>query len=185
MVRKRFAKNGARCRARWTGSLWMLMVWTCLTGVAVAQEPIRSLGMRIVPYTHEIETTAGAESQVTLELENLGSQELTAVALSAQAPVGWAVTLDPTQIASIAPGSVRSVVVTIRPPRDGSGRREYVMLTAEANQLQRSLRVEVDVRRPRLLWIGLGVLLLVIAAFAVIYWRFGRAEGDQPARRES
>jgi len=168
-----FAK---RMPARWLCVLLTLALLLALGSASLAQEPIRHLGMRIVPYTHEIETTAGVESQVTLELENLGSQDLTAVSLSAQAPMGWAVTLDPTHIESIAPGSVRSVAVTIRPPRDGSGPHEYLMLTAESNQLQRSLRVEVDIRRPRLLWIGLAVLLGVLAAGGLIYWRWGRPE---------
>ncbi len=142
---------------------------------ALAQERQLDLFMRLVPHRYPIEATAGKDNSFSLEINNRSTEAITDLQLSSDEPEGWVIDFDPSSIDRLAPGSLYTVNVNIRPPRN-AGRGEYeINFIAEASDIRKVEKAWVTVKLAvKWVWAGVGGILAVVIAFVLIFLRFGR-----------
>ena len=154
--------------------LCIAVVLVVLSQRVLAQAGQLDLSLRLVDHWDGIEATAGQSNPFLLEVENMGADPITGIALTTQQPEGWLIELAPQEIASLGPGRIQTVDVDIRPPKDAIRGEQRISLIADANELTRVQRFRVTVKTPQSLWIGASVVAAVVAGFVWVYLRFGR-----------
>jgi len=161
----------------WLFLLIVGLVTILLPRLTLAQEGKIDLVLRLVSGRFNNEVTAGKDNTFFLEIRNTGSRDITNIRLSSEKPEGWVIEFKPETIDYLAPGTLQTVDVNIKP--DGkTAKGEYrVIFIAEANEIRKVesiwLRVESASFWP---WVGAIVGAIVVAAFIIVYIRFGRQQ---------
>ena len=150
-----------------------------LSQPVLAQERQTDLTLRLVSNWRNIEATAGKDNIFFLEINNIGNKAITDIKLSSDIPEDWVVNFNPEHIEYLAPGSLQTVDVNIRPPKN-IGRGEYeINFIAEASDIRKVEKAWVTVKLASLwVWVGAGGVLIVVIAFVLIYMRFGRQKSE-------
>jgi uncharacterized membrane protein len=118
---------------------------------------------------------AGGESHLTLAVVNSGTGDIDDLNLSTSKPTGWTVELNPTNIDTLTSGNFQTVEMTIKPPSDAISGDYEITVAATGTQASDSLEIRVTVKTSAVWgWIGIGIIVLVIAGLAVIFMRFSR-----------
>lgn len=122
------------------------------------------------------EANAGAETSYTLVVGNPGTAPARNVTVSANAPSGWNVSLDPSEIPEVAPGQNLNVTAKIQPNEKAINGDYVVSFTARAdgaNAKNIDMRITVTTST---LWGIAGVALIAVAVgvVALAVGRFGR-----------
>ena len=118
---------------------------------------------------------AGEANYFTITMANFGSGDIDSISLSTNKPKGWAVELSPTNINSIPAGSELNVDMNIKPPTDAIAGDYEIIVTASSTQASENLKIRVTVKTSALWgWVGIGIIILVIAGLGVIFMRFSR-----------
>jgi len=127
------------------------------------------------PGTLNAQATAGDNTNVSLNVQNSGSGDITNVALAATKPDGWDVTFQPESIDRIAPGASREVVMAIKPAGRAIPGDYMVRVTASNPQVNEQTGVRVTVSTPTT-WglVGLGIVALSIGGLYGVFRRFSR-----------
>ena len=131
-----------------------------------------------------VKATAGKESHLTVIITNLGTAPLNQITFRSVKPrvvagEAWSVNFDPDKIENLNPWDEREVEVVIKPPpKTIAG--DY-MTTLEFNSDPRTsieppkLEIRVQVMgETSTIWIGIGIVVAVIAALYFVFRRFGR-----------
>lgn len=142
----------------------------------LAQEEEIGLTLRLVPYRYRNEITVGEGNIFFLEIGNRRDKAITNLRLSSVAPEGWVIDFKSGEIDYLAPGNIQTVDVNIK-PSVGTVKGDYkVTLIAESNESRRVLVIWTTVKTLGRVWLWVGgtLLFLVVAAFIIIYVRFGR-----------
>jgi len=121
--------------------------------------------------------TQGNEEVITFIFNNTGTAPLEDVSFFSDKPVGWDVVLDPTEIPESDAGSNKEIRVVITPPEDAiPGDYAVKLYSAVAKrQLSEIVNLRVTVKGA-VGWgyIGLGIILILVVAIGLIFWRLGR-----------
>jgi len=118
---------------------------------------------------------AGEENYFTIAVVNSGTGDIDSISLSTNKPRGWAVELSPTNIASVAAGNFQTVEMNIKPPPDAIAGDYEIIVRASGTQASDNVEIRVTVKTSSLWgWVGIGIIVLVIAGLAVIFMRFSR-----------
>jgi uncharacterized membrane protein len=143
----------------------------------LAQEAKYDLIMTYLPDNYRDEVKVGEDNLASLELRNNGTEAVTNIMLSADAPQGWVVEFEPPQIGYLRYRSVQTVDVNIKPPEGIPDDTYRLTLKAEGDQLQKVQYIWVTVKTPDKLWywVGAAIGVIVLGAFIFIYRRFGRS----------
>ncbi|MCX5997062.1 MAG: NEW3 domain-containing protein [Chloroflexi bacterium] len=126
------------------------------------------------------EATAGQDNNFTVTVTNSGSADLENVEVSCQAkdrPNSWTVTCKPDKIDSLKAGDTKEIQVTVRPSEKTIAGDYMITVQAEPNAKNAftNLQIRTTVLTPTIWgWVGVGIVLLVVIALAVIFVRFGR-----------
>lgn len=126
------------------------------------------------------EATAGQDNNFTVTVANSGSADLDKVEVSCQAkdrPNGWTVTCKPDNIDSLKAGDTKEIQVTVRPSEKTIAGDYMITVQAEPESKNAftNLQIRTTVLTPTIWgWVGVGIVLLVVIALAVIFVRFGR-----------
>ncbi len=142
----------------------------------LAQAEAIDLTLTVVYGPNYSRLEAGKDNILFLEIRNTGNKPITDIRLSSVKPEGWAIDFKPAKIDSLVPGSLQTIEVNVKPPKEAAGRRYYLTIVAETNEFRREQNTWGRVERPkgRWLWIGGIVLLVVVAGFAIVFVRIGR-----------
>ena len=117
----------------------------------------------------------GEDNYFTLAVANQGTGDIDSISLSTNKPRGWAVELSPTNINSVTAGNFQTVEMNIKPPTDAIAGDYEIVVRAAGTQATDSVEIRVTVRTSALWgWVGIGIIVLVIAGLFVIFMRFGR-----------
>ena len=124
--------------------------------------------------------TAGQDNYFTIFVTNTGSADLEKVNFSSRItgnPAGWSITFDPQNLDVLSVGAKREIQVNIKPARKTiSG--DYMVAIAvepESGYAFGNIDVRVTVLTPTIWgWVGIGIVVLVIAGLAVMFMRLGR-----------
>ena len=119
--------------------------------------------------------TAGEESRFTLVLVNSGTAGLDNIQLVSNAPEGWEFSFDPKTVTRLEPTGLVEITGSVVPPsRTIPGDyRVNVFATALGAQTDISLRITVG-RSTSFGWIGILIVVLVIAGMGGLFLRLGR-----------
>jgi uncharacterized membrane protein len=160
--------------------LWLLLTLAVVMvpspSLALAQEK-RELVIRFSPGSFLDRVEPGKDNRLYLEVENFGNRAITNVRLSADAPGGWLVELDPTTIANLSPGSIVPIDVNITPSGGSDRRDNRINFIAEGDDIRRvvmTIWVRVENGPSAWLWVGVALAVAVIAGFVLIFLRIGR-----------
>ena len=147
-----------------------------LPRAALAQAGRQDLSLRLVSDSNYAEITAGETKVLLLEVRNRGTSVVQDVELSALPPEGWQVRFEPDRIVSLNPDDSIVVKVTIRTPARPARERHEILLRADSTGVHRAISVWMTVEGREGMWLWVGGLLaaVVIAAFVLIFLRFGR-----------
>jgi uncharacterized membrane protein len=121
------------------------------------------------------DVTAGSSSQFPLVVLNTGSGDLANVALTATAPSGWEVTFDSETITTIPAGDFAQVTATITPSTEAIAGDYSISFRANSDEANASMDVRSTVSPSAFGGlVGMGLIVLTIAALAWVFRRFGR-----------
>ena len=119
--------------------------------------------------------TAGEKTYFSMTVENTGSAAIDTIVFSSSKPREWTVEFDPPQIDSLAAGSSQVIEVTIKPSSKTIPGDYRVYLETDATQARGEIEVRVTVETPTIWgWVGVIIILLVVAGLAYIFIRFRR-----------
>jgi len=156
--------------------LFALVVITALISTSAMAQERRDLVIRFSPGSYLDRVEPGKDNRLYLEIENFGNRPVTNIRLSADAPAGWLVELEPSTIASLSPGSVVPIDVNVRPAGGSDRRDNRINFIAEGDDIRRVMTIWVRVENgPSVwLWVGVALAVAVIAGFVLIFLRIGR-----------
>lgn len=121
------------------------------------------------------EVTAGQATQFPLVVFNSGTADLANVALSATPPSGWDVTFDSEVITTVAAGEFVTVNATITPSSQAIAGDYQVSFRASNDEANASMEIRSTVSPSAFGGlVGIGLVLLTLAALAWVFRRFGR-----------
>lgn len=122
------------------------------------------------------EVRAGEENHIALKVSNTGTVVIDKIALASDKPPGWSITFKPDTVKSLEPGMMQEVDAVIKPPRNTiTGDYMVTMKAASTAYPARDIELRVTVLTPMTgLWVGIVVVLVVIAFVGVIFRRLGR-----------
>jgi len=139
-------------------------------------------GVEIEPVTGRLNTTAtaGEDSYFTILVTNTGSADLQKINFSSAItgkPAGWSVTFDPQDIDVLPVRAEREVQIDIKPAQKTISGDYMVAISAnpESGYAFDNIDVRVTVLTPTIWgWVGIGIVVLVIAGLIVMFMRLGR-----------
>jgi uncharacterized membrane protein len=122
-----------------------------------------------------LEALAGKPVTFSLFVKNNGSAVNRNVSFSSFKPENWETTFKPEKIESLAPGEMKQIEVTIKPgPQSLVGDYSVgIMTTGEKSDKTVEMRVTVKASSAWG-WIGIGIILLVIAGLSLLFIKMGR-----------
>ncbi len=122
------------------------------------------------------QATAGEANHTTLQVTNSGTAALDKLAFTSTQPDGWIVTFNPNKIDSIGAGQKQQVDVVITPPGGKTVAGDYMInVTANNGTLSQTMNLRVTVLTPTIWgWVGLIIVILVIAGLGVLFIKLGR-----------
>jgi len=133
--------------------------------------------MDIVTETERLNTTAtaGKDNFFSIEILNLGTDAIENINFSSTKPSGWTIEFTPDKIESLSALNSQTVDVNIQPPTETIAGDYMITLRASGEQASKSIDVRVTVETPTIWgWVGVGIIVLVIAGLAYIFMRFSR-----------
>jgi len=122
------------------------------------------------------EAKAGEDNHFSILLSNSGSAAIENITLSSIKPEGWSITFTPDKVESLESGLTQEVDVVINPPNKTIAGDYQITLRAESKEFSPdSLKLRVTVLTPTIWgWVGVLIVLAVIAGVGVLFWRLGR-----------
>ena len=119
--------------------------------------------------------TVGQPSQFQFVVINSGTAALNNVELAATPPTNWEVTFDQDVIPIIEPGQVQTVTATITPATGAIAGDYQISFRANTAETDASMEIRSTVSPSAFGGlVGIGLILLVLAALGWVFRRFGR-----------
>jgi uncharacterized membrane protein len=123
--------------------------------------------------------TSGEDNYLTISVKNTGSADLEKIEFSSKtsAPSGWSITFDPKEIDLLPVGGTHEVQVDIKPAKKSISGDYMVTISAQpqAKNAFGAFDLRVTVLTPTIWgWVGVAIVVLVIAGLAYMFMRFGR-----------
>ncbi len=123
----------------------------------------------------DMEVTAGEENHLAIILMNLGSAPIENLNFTSIEPEDWTITYNPDRIDLLEPGMTQGVDVVIMPSKETVAGDWPITLRARSSQVADELAIRVTALTPTIWgWIGILIVIAVIAGVGVVFWRLGR-----------
>jgi len=134
--------------------------------------------LTVAPDTERYNTTVrvGEDNVFSVRVQNLGTAPIDNIKFTPTKPEGWAIEFTPDKIDILEAIDEQKVDVNIKPPPKTIAGDYVISLEASGKQAAtRKMDIRVTVESPTIWgWVGVGVILLVIAGLVVIFMRFSR-----------
>lgn len=120
--------------------------------------------------------TAGKDNYFSVAVVNEGSAAINDITFTTNKPRGWTVEFSQDEISSLAANSYQIVDLNIKPPTDALTGDYQIILSASGTQASADkINIRVTVKTQAIWgWVGVGIIVLVIAGLAFIFMRFSR-----------
>ena len=165
-----------RFRRIWCLGLLIAVSVGLLAAPAVAAQAEKTdLQLRILPEYYYRDVNPGETDTVYMEVRNAGEVELTDIVFEADAPDGWQLAFSPATIEAMAAGSSETVDILVTSPKNADDDNYNLTVIAKAAETRAATTFMVRIENgfSQWLWVGVGVVVLVIIGFVLIYRRFG------------
>jgi uncharacterized membrane protein len=125
---------------------------------------------------YSTEAKAGKDNTYSITVTNMGTAPVTDINFSSSKPTDWEVTYQPEKIDTLEILDPRTVDVNIKPPNDTVAGDYMITLRVSGKQAYASsMDIRVTVVTPSIWgWVGVGIIVVVVAGLVVIFMRFGR-----------
>ena len=125
---------------------------------------------------YNTEAEAGKDSYFSVEVGNLGTAAINDITFSSTKPEGWTIEFTPDKVDSLEAIDSQTIDVNIKPPAETIAGDYSITLRASGKQISADeIRIRVTVETPTIWgWVGVGIILIVIAGLVVIFMRFSR-----------
>lgn len=135
-----------------------------------------SYELKIATENFYIEGSPGDLLTFNLEVENSGRSTIKYARLIVRdLPEKWKVDVEPDEITNIVPGEKKTFRIRISVPGDAKVGDYYVKLILDTDLSSETRLLHVAVRqRSETLYVGIGIVLSVLAGLGLVYWKFGR-----------
>ncbi|MFC2050287.1 NEW3 domain-containing protein [Chloroflexota bacterium] len=138
--------------------------------------------VKIEPAIGRLNTTAtaGKDNYFTIFVKNTGTADLQKVNFSSTImgkPSGWSITFDPQNLDVLPVSDEREVQINIKPAQKTIAGDYMVAISAnpESGYAFDAIDVRITVLTPTIWgWVGIGIVVLVIAGLVVMFMRLGR-----------
>jgi len=134
--------------------------------------------LNVFPSNERYNTTtlAGKENFFSLTVQSLSTAAIENVTFSSTKPEGWSIKFSPDKIEQFEPFSEQTIDVTIVPPdKTIAGDYSVGIRTSGAQATTDEINLRVTVETPTIWgWVGVIIILLVVAGLVVIFMRFSR-----------
>jgi uncharacterized membrane protein len=122
-----------------------------------------------------LDAVGGKPVTFSLFVRNSGSAVNRNVSFSSFKPENWETTFKPEKIEALAPGEMKQVEVTITPGRQSLVGDYSVGVMATGEKSDKTVEMRVTVKASSAWgWIGIGIILLVIAGLSFLFIKMGR-----------
>lgn len=120
--------------------------------------------------------TAGKDNYFSVAVVNEGSAAINDITFTTNKPRGWTVEFSQDEISSLAANSYQIVDLNIKPPTDALTGDYQIILSASGTQASTDqINIRITVKTQAIWgWVGVGIIVLVIAGLAFIFMRFSR-----------
>jgi len=134
--------------------------------------------MALAPSGELYNTTAkaGKDNFFSIDVANLGTAPIDNIKFSSVKPKGWTIEFSPDKIESLPAIDFQTVDVNIKPPTETIAGDYEITIQASGEQVSREeIKIRVTVETPTIWgWVGVGIIVLVVAGLAYIFMRFSR-----------
>jgi uncharacterized membrane protein len=122
-----------------------------------------------------LEAIAGKPANFSVFVKNTGSAINRNITFASFKPENWEVTFKPEKIDALEPNALKQIEVTIKPASQAlvGDYSVGVMITGEKSDKTVEMRVTVKASTAWG-WIGIGIIVFVIAGLSVLFIRLGR-----------
>ena len=119
---------------------------------------------------------AGEDNTFAIRVQNLGTAPIGNVKFTPTKPEGWAIEFTPEKIDTLEAIDEQKIDVNIKPPPKTIAGDYVISLEASGSQASaKGIDIRVTVESPTIWgWVGVGIILLVVAGLVVIFMRFSR-----------
>ena len=122
-----------------------------------------------------LDALRGKEANLSFYVKNSGSALLTNVQFLSFKPDNWKVEFSPEKIDTVAPDELKQVEVSITPAGQALVGDYSVGLSADAEKVSKNIELRVTVKASTAWgWIGIGIIVLVVAGLVGLFIRLGR-----------
>ncbi len=121
--------------------------------------------------------TSGKDNYFSIKVQNLGTAAVDNINLSATSkPEGWAIEFKPDKIDSLKALDDKAIDVNIKPPSNTIAGDYMISLRASGKQAAADdISMRVTVESPTVWgWVGVAIILVVVAGLILIFMRFSR-----------
>jgi uncharacterized membrane protein len=128
---------------------------------------------------HELYNTSaqsGKDNIFSIQVTNLGSAQIDNVIFDSTHPEGWEIKYTPDKLDSIKTSDPKVVDVNIKPPPKTVAGDYMITLRVSGKQASADrMDIRVTVKTPTIWgWVGVIIIVIVVAGLFVIFMRFGR-----------
>lgn len=136
----------------------------------------RELKMGTADGLLSLDAVRGEKANLSFYVRNNGSATLNSLEFMSVKPKRWEVKFSPEKIGSLAPGEISQVEAEITPPDQALvGDYSVQLVTKAGKRLSKNLELRVTVRASAAWgWIGVGIIVLVVAGLVYLFIRLGR-----------
>jgi len=122
-----------------------------------------------------LEAIAGKPANFSLFVKNTGSAVNRNITFSSFKPENWDVTFKPEKIEALEPNGLKQIEVTVKPASQALVGDYSVGAMVNGEKSDKTVEMRVTVRASTAWgWIGIGIIVFVIAGLSVLFIRLGR-----------
>lgn len=122
-----------------------------------------------------LEAVRGEEANLSFYVQNSGSATLNSLEFLSFAPENWKVEFTPKKVDTLPRDEVKQVALSITPAEQALVGDYSVGVQAKSGKVNESMELRVTVKASTAWgWIGIGIIILVVAGLVVLFIRLGR-----------
>lgn len=119
--------------------------------------------------------TAGETKRIDLVVRNNGSAELNDVQLTANKPVDWEVSFEPSKIEKLTAGSTTNIIATVKASKKALPGDYITKVTAKTPEVNTTTEFRISVRTPMIYgWLGILIIIIVLGGVYFLFRKYGR-----------
>lgn len=119
--------------------------------------------------------TAGDVKRIELIVKNTGSSLLKDVQLSADKPVDWEVSFEPSKIEMLKAGETANVVATMKASKKALPGDYVTSIQAKTPEVNADAQFRIAVRTPMIWgWVGALVIIAAVGVVCYLFRKYGR-----------